>query len=93
MTKYQLLFIIDNSLEDEAKTAEVDGIVSLIESLGGSINAVEKWGTKRFAYPIDYKNDGYYALINFNAPSDAPAEIDRKMRINDKIVRQLITQA
>lgn len=93
MTKYQLLFIIENGIEDEAKEALIEKFSDLIVSLGGTVNAVDKWGTRAYAYPIDHKTEGYYVLITFEAEAEAPAEIDRQMRINDNIVRQMITKA
>jgi small subunit ribosomal protein S6 len=92
MNKYQLLFIIENSLSDEAKAALVDKFNDLIVSLGGNVSAVEKWGTRTFAYPINYKTEGYYVLITFEANPEVPAEVDRQMRINDGIIRQMITK-
>ncbi len=92
MNKYQLLFIIDNGIEEEAKDAIVTKFSDLIVSLGGAVNTVDKWGTRKYAYPINYKTEGYYVLINFEAESTVPAEIDRQMRINDSIVRQMITR-
>lgn len=92
MNKYQLLFIIDNGIEEEAKDAIVTKFNDLIVSLGGVVNTVDKWGTRKYAYPINYKTEGYYVLINFEAEPTVPAEIDRQMRINDSIVRQMITR-
>jgi len=92
MNKYQLLFIIENSLGDEAKTTLVDKFSDLIVSLGGTVSAVDKWGTRTFAYPINYKTEGYYVLITFEATPAVPAEVDRQMRINDGIIRQMITK-
>ncbi len=93
MNKYQLLFIIDNGIDDEAKDAVVDKFTGLIETLGGSVSTVDKWGTRKYAYPINYKTEGYYVLVQFEADPTVPAEIDRQMRINDNVVRQLITKA
>lgn len=92
MTKYQLLFIIENSLEDEAKQALVEKFSDLIVSLGGTVNTIDKWGTRTFAYPIDHKTEGYYVLVQFDGLTTIPAEVDRQMRINDSIVRQMITK-
>lgn len=92
MNKYQLLFIIENGISDEAKQTVVDKFSDLIVSLGGTVNAVDKWGTRTFAYPIDYKTEGYYVLITFEAGAEVPAEVDRQMRINESIVRQMITK-
>lgn len=92
MNKYQLLFIIDNSIDDEAKDAVIEKFSSLIQELGGTIGMLDKWGTRKYAYPINFKNEGYYVLMQFEADPTVPAEIDRQMRINDNVVRQLITK-
>lgn len=92
MNKYQLLFIIDNDIEDEAKDAVIDKFSNLIAELGGTIGMLDKWGTRKYAYPINFKNEGYYVLMQFEATPDVPAEVDRQMRINDNVVRQLITK-
>lgn len=90
MNKYEILYIIDNGADDEAKNAIVDKFSELIPQLGGTVDTVDKWGTKKFAYPIDYKTEGYYVLMNFEADSTVPAELDRQLRINESIVRSMI---
>jgi len=92
MTKYQMLYIIENSLDQEIKDGVIGKISASIAELGGEVVLVEKWGTKKYAYPIDYKTEGYYVLTVFSAPESAPLEIERRMRIDDKIIRQLITK-
>jgi small subunit ribosomal protein S6 len=92
MTKYQLLFIIDIAAEDDAKKALIEKFTGEITSLGGNVVTVDEWGKRRYAYPINHKKEGYYVLVVFEGASDIPAELDRKMRINDQIVRQMITK-
>ena len=92
MNKYQMLFIIENGIEDEAKEAVITKYTDLIESLGGSVSMVDKWGTRKSAYPINYKTEGYYVLVQFEADATVPAELDRQMRINENVVRQMITK-
>ncbi|MBO8424101.1 MAG: 30S ribosomal protein S6 [Firmicutes bacterium] len=92
MTKYQLLFIIENGIDDEAKEAVVTKFTDLIASLGGTVTTVDKWGTRKYAYPINYKTEGYYVRMLFEAEPTVPQEVDRQMRINENIVRQLITK-
>jgi small subunit ribosomal protein S6 len=91
MKKYQLLYIIDNDATDEVKEATVNKFSALIETLGGTISEVEKWGTKAYAFLINKKKEGYYVLVNFEANPDSLDEIERQMRINENIVRQMIT--
>lgn len=92
MNKYQALYIIDNDVAEEEKVALVDKFSALVESLGGTVEAVDKWGTKKYAYTINFKKEGYYVLMKFTAGADAPAEIERQMRNNENIVRQMITR-
>ncbi len=90
MNMYELLYIIDNSATDEAKEALVAKFDSLITTNGGTVDSVDKWGTKRLAYPINYKNDGYYVLVNFSAEATLPLEIERVMGITEGVVRYMI---
>ncbi len=90
MNKYEILYIIDNSSDDEKKNALVERFSELVKSLGGEVDGIDKWGTKKFAYPIDYKTEGYYVLMNFTAEASAPLEIERQMKNTDSIIRQMI---
>lgn len=90
MNQYQMLFIIDSSVQDEAKEALIQKFSDLITGLNGSINTVEKIGLRKLAYEINHKSEGYYVLIEFAADATVPAEVDRQMRINDGIMRHLI---
>ncbi len=90
MSKYELLFIIDNSLTDEKKEALIKKATDLIEKNGGSDVSVDKWGTKKYAYPINYKTEGYYVLVNFAAPVNTPKTVANVLNITDGIVRQMI---
>ena len=92
MNKYEILFILDNAAADEAKEAMISKMSDLITSNGGSVEKVDKWGAKKLAYPINYKTEGYYVLVQFEAAATVPAELDRQMRINENVVRQMITK-
>lgn len=93
MNKYEILYIINNGITDEAKQAIVDKFAALVTTLGGSVVNIDKWGTKKLAYTIDNnKTEGYYVLMNAVANADAPAEIDRQMRNTDEILRQMIVR-
>ncbi len=90
MNKYELLYIVKNDITDEAKQEVVDKMEALITSNGGEIESTDKWGTRKLAYPIDYKTEGYYVLVNFSAPANVPEEIKRFNRITDELVRSMI---
>lgn len=92
MNKYEVLYILESAATDDAKAALIERFSNLILSLNGTITAIDKWGTKKYAYPIDYKNEGYYVLMTFEAPADAPAELERQMKNTDDVVRYLVTR-
>ena len=89
MNKYELLYIISSSATDEQKEAIIEKVKALIEKNGGEIAGIDKWGIKKFAYPIDFKNEGYYVLVNFNAPAEAVKVVNNAMNITEDIVRQM----
>lgn len=90
MNSYELLYIIDNEISDEAKEAVVAKISAVISDNGGTVENVDKWGARKLAYPINYKTEGYYVLVNFSAEASLPAELERVMRITDSVVRFLV---
>ncbi len=90
MKKYELLFIVDASIADEEKEKVVSAVSELISKAGGKPSEPDKWGVRKYAYPVNYKSEGYYCLINFEAEDDAIAVITNKLNINKNIVRQMI---
>ena len=93
MNKYEVVYIIDPAVEDEARKALIARFNELITGNGGSVDKVEEWGKKRLAYAIDYKTEGYYVLVNFQAEADLPKELERNLQISDSVIRyQVIRQ-
>jgi small subunit ribosomal protein S6 len=90
VNSYELLFVIANALDDEKKEATVGIVKGIIEDGGGEVSRVDVMGTRRLAYPIEKKMEGYYVLVEFNAPADLPKELDRRLRISDDVVRHII---
>ena len=92
MTKYEMLYILDNSLSDEAKDGIIKKVEDLVTANGGQIEKTERWGTKKLQYPINYKSEGYYVLMTFEAEKTLVVEIKRIVGITDGIIRRLITK-
>lgn len=90
MNKYEILYIIDASADDATKEAQIAKYSDLVVANGGSVESVDKWGIKKFAYPMEFKTEGYYVLMTFSAPASLPAEMERQMRISDNIIRYLV---
>ncbi|WP_138204177.1 30S ribosomal protein S6 [Haloimpatiens lingqiaonensis] len=91
MRKYETLFILHPSLDEEALNANIEKFKGVIENGGGQIDNVDVWGKRKLAYEIAKVNEGTYVLINFSADTDLPKELDRNFRIADSVIRHLIT--
>ncbi|MBR3906047.1 MAG: 30S ribosomal protein S6 [Clostridia bacterium] len=87
MNKYEVVYIIDPAVEEEARKELIAKYNDLIANNGGSVDKVEEWGKRRLAYAIDYKTEGYYVLVNFQAESELPKELERNLQISDSIIR------
>jgi small subunit ribosomal protein S6 len=90
MRKYETIFILQPSLDEEAVKANIEKFKGVIENGGGVIENVDFWGKRKLAYEINKVNEGFYTLINFNADPELPKELDRIFRINDTVVRHII---
>ena len=86
---YEVVFVLDPAQGEEAVAAQVANFKTLIEQNASNVE-VEEWGSRKLAYPINYKNEGYYVLMTFTSEPAFPRELDRKLRIADGIMRSLI---
>ncbi len=89
MRIYEELFIVDPGLPEE----EIDAVAGLIEDVvkesGGKVEKVEKWGRRKLAYRIQKKEEGYYVLVQFSASGSAVKEIERRLRVDERVMRYL----
>ena len=92
MAKYEMLYLINNELTDEAKDAKIAKYEDVVKSMGGNVTSTDKWGTKKTAYPINYKTEAYYVLMTFEADGKVVEELKRVAGIDADVVRRLITK-
>ena len=91
MTKYECLFVLSTkTLDDAALEATTEKFKDLITKNGGVIENVDGWGKRRLAYAINYETECYYVLVNFEADSKVPAELDRVFNITTGVLRSMI---
>lgn len=89
MNKYESIYVIRPTVEEEGIKALVERFSNLIQQEGGQVENIDEWGKRRLAYPIDDLKEGYYVLMNFSADSDVPQELERNYKITDSIIRFL----
>lgn len=87
--KYETIFIVNPTLGEEAVASVVEKFKTLIEK-NATIETVDDWGKRHFAYPINDLLEGYYTLVQFESKPEFPAELDRIYKITDGVMRSLI---
>lgn len=91
MKTYEMLYVLDAAISDEAKEAFVQKFEGIVSNNGGKVVSTDKWGAKKLAYPIDYKSDGWYALMTFEADGAVVKELDRIAGLSVEVLRRIIT--
>ena len=92
MRHYEVMVILDAGLEEDAIRTIVDRATQIIATGGGTVNKVERWGKRRFAYEVHHRSEGYYVLIDTVAEPAAVAEVDRMLRLADDVIRHKVVR-
>lgn len=92
MNKYEAMYIVTPEMEDEAIKGVIEKFSGIITANGGEIEKTDEWGRKKLAYPIDYKIEGYYVLVNFAAAPELPRELERNFRNDESILRYMVVR-
>ena len=88
INKYETIFVLDAMLEEEKITALSEKFQKLIAD-NGTVESVDVWGKRKLAYPIDFKTEGYYVLVNFTSEPEFPKELERIYGITDGVMRTI----
>ncbi len=92
MRKYEIMYIVKASLDEEQFQEVSNRLNKTITENGGSIDSVDDWGIRDFAYEIDHMKKGHYCVINVTANNEGIAEYQRLARINSNVVRIMVLQ-
>ncbi len=92
MNHYELCLVVNAKVDDEVRNASVEDAKKLITRFGGEVKNVEEWGKKKLAYEVQKMNEGYYYFIQFDADTNAPAEIEQRIRVRENVIRFLCTK-
>ncbi len=83
------MYIAVPETTDEDITKLNDAITALVEKDGGTVSVIEGWGRRRLAYPIRKKTEGYYVLLEIEGSGQEIAELERRFRVNDMVMRYM----
>jgi small subunit ribosomal protein S6 len=90
MRRYEMMIILDPSLEERTVQPSLDQFLKVVTTAGGSVDKVDVWGRRRLAYEIDKKAEGIYTVVDLTAEPDAVKELDRQLNLNEAVLRTKI---
>ena len=91
--QYELMVILNPEIDERQVAPNLDKFLKVITADGGSIDKVDIWGKRRFAYEINKKTEGIYAVVNFTATSAATNELDRQLKLSEAVMRTKVLRA
>ena len=90
MRLYEVVYILDPALEEEAVIAKLDTFHELATAKGGEVSAVDLWGNRQLAYPVMKQSTGFYAVAQFMAAAEALPEYERLLKLDGEVLRYLL---
>jgi len=90
MRTYETLFIVNPDLTQEDAVAVFEKFKTLVTENGGEIINDEAWGKLKLAYEIERKTEGYYFLIQFNSDVNVPAELEKRFKYDESVIRFIV---
>jgi len=90
MRNYEVMIILDPSLEDKDAKATVDKFLTTVTTRGGSVRNIDHWGKRRFAYEIRHITEGYYTVVELEAEASTVDELSRVLSLADGVIRHKV---
>jgi small subunit ribosomal protein S6 len=87
MRRYEMMIILDPSLEERTVQPSLDQFLTVVTTAGGSVDKVDVWGRRRLAYEIDKKSEGIYTVVDLLAEPETVKELDRQLNLNEAVLR------
>jgi small subunit ribosomal protein S6 len=88
--EYEIVYIFDSVLTEEQINERLDRYHQHVTDGGGEVAAVDHWGKRQLAYPINKKTSGYYVVVQFTGEASSLPELERTLKLDDDLVRYLI---
>ena len=87
MRRYEVMVILAPDLEERTVQPSLDTFLNVIRQSGGTVEKVDVWGRRRLAYEINKRSEGIYVVVEVNCTSEAVAELDRQLSLNESVLR------
>ena len=93
MHKYEVMVILDAEIEEKTIGSSLDKFLNVIRNGGGTVDSVDIWGRRRFAYEINKKTEGYYAVLYLTCKPAEVLELDRQLKLSEAVIRTKVLRA
>ena len=93
MRAYEVMVILDPSLEERTIEPSLDKYLNVIRNDGGTVETVDVWGKRRLAYEVKKNAEGIYAVISLQAEPATVKEFDRQLTLNESVLRTKVLRA
>ncbi|AUS78833.1 30S ribosomal protein S6 [Actinoalloteichus sp. AHMU CJ021] len=87
MRHYEVMVILDPSLDERTVAPSLDTFLNVIRTGGGEVENVEVWGRRRLSFEINKHSEGIYAVLDLRADSDTVKELDRQLSLTESVLR------
>lgn len=92
MNKYELMYIISSDTAEDKREEIISKFKAYVEGKGGVVEGIDRLGMKKLAYPINFKNEGFYVLMNISLPMAEVDAMSKLMTITDGIIRHMFVK-
>ncbi|MER7756521.1 30S ribosomal protein S6 [Kitasatospora xanthocidica] len=87
MRHYELMVILDPSVEERAVSPLIENFLTVVRNAGGKVEKVDTWGRRRLAYEINKQSEGIYSVIDLKATPEVVKELDRQLGLSESVLR------
>lgn len=92
LRQYEVMVILDPSLDERTVAPSLETYLKVVTNDGGTVENIDVWGKRRFAYEINKQNEGIYAVLELKAEPATVKELDRQLGLNESVVRTKVTR-
>ena len=92
MRPYEVMVILEPSLEESQVQQVINQSTEQLQAAGSTVNKVDKWGKRRFAYELAKRTEGFYVLLDVASEPGPMQELDRTLRLADDVLRHKIVR-
>ncbi len=87
MRNYEMVVILDPAIDERTVGTTFEKLIQVVPAQGGTVENIDLWGRRKFAYEINKKSEGIYVVLTFSANAETASELDRQLGLNESVLR------